>query len=415
MTSPIAISIEGISKKFSLPHERRFTLKEHAVNIFRRNTYEEFYALRNVSLQIKKGEFLGVIGRNGSGKSTLLKILAGIYEPSVGHVHRSGDISPFLELGIGFNPELTARENVYMNGIVLGLNRKEIDQRLPSIIEFSELDRFMDQKLKNFSSGMQVRLAFSVAIQVPAEILLVDEVLAVGDADFQQKCTNIFRDFKKQKRTIVFVTHGLGQVEEFCDRAILMEQGEILAEGVPANVIGAYQLLSAGHSLRSIKEQAEKKEVVQEIVQKKSTRWGTGDLLIDHVIFLNKDGVETDMFKTGDTMRIRIHYAARKRMDRPVLGIAFNRQDGLHLSGPNTKTSNFFIESLEGKGTMDFVVKEMPFLAGQYDFTVAFYDWDCTTPYDHLEKAYHFTVLQNEKNQYGCIKLNLEWEEPVPL
>tara|TARA_Y100000310_G_scaffold145984_1_gene145364 strand:- start:4029 stop:4742 length:714 start_codon:yes stop_codon:yes gene_type:complete len=234
------IKLDNITKIFHIPHEKRDTLKDNVVDMFRRVSYEPLYALQNIYFDIMPGEFIGIIGPNGCGKTTLLKIIAGILIPSQGKVTTKGKISPFLELGVGFDPNLTARENVYQNGIILGLSHKEITKKFLQIIDFSELERFVDTRLKDFSSGMQVRLAFAVAIQVNADILLMDEVLAVGDAKFQNKCFKVFDDFKKQGKTIILVTHDMGAVEKHCKRAIYLDNGRIKSDGDPKKVVEQY-------------------------------------------------------------------------------------------------------------------------------------------------------------------------------
>jgi ABC-type polysaccharide/polyol phosphate transport system ATPase subunit len=235
-----AIEVNDVSKSFLLPHHRRTTVKEYFLHPFQRSTYEHQVALRDVSVSVKHGEFFGILGPNGSGKSTLMKIIARIYREDSGVVSVNGPLSPFIELGVGFNPELTARDNVRINGTLLGLSRSELSEKFDSIIGFAGLDRFVDQKLKNFSSGMQVRLAYSIAIQVPFEILLLDEVLAVGDAEFQEKCFATFHQFRAAGRTIVLVTHNLNIVADFADRAMLLLGGEVAALGDPDEVIAAY-------------------------------------------------------------------------------------------------------------------------------------------------------------------------------
>jgi ABC-type polysaccharide/polyol phosphate transport system ATPase subunit len=235
-----AISVQHVSKKFVIPHEKIDTLKGAFVNILNRTTFESFFALNDVSFDVKKGEFFGIIGRNGSGKSTLLKILAGVYTADSGKVYANGLISPFLELGIGFNPELSGRDNVYLNATVLGLSEREITQKFDSIVAFSELQRFIDQKIKNYSSGMQVRLAFSVAIHANREILLLDEVLAVGDAAFQAKCLAEFSRMKREGRTIILVTHDINTMQKFCERALYLEEGKIVAVGPAGEVAAEY-------------------------------------------------------------------------------------------------------------------------------------------------------------------------------
>ena len=244
--APAAVTVEGLSKRFVLPHQHYSTLKERALHPFRSRSYDTLHAVDDVTVDIGQGEFFGIVGRNGSGKSTLLKCLAGIYETDAGRCTVRGRLSPFIELGVGFNPDLTARDNVIINAIMLGLTRKEARARFDEIIAFAELEEFLDLKLKNYSSGMSVRLAFSVAIQVDADVLLVDEVLAVGDAAFQQKCFEQFHRLKDSGRTIVFVTHDMSAVERFCDRAMLLERGRVLSIDQPHVIARAYNELNFG-------------------------------------------------------------------------------------------------------------------------------------------------------------------------
>jgi len=241
-----AITVADVSKTFRLPRQRYSTLKERTLHPFRSREMDELRALDDVSLTVEQGEFFGIVGRNGSGKSTLLKCLAGIYEADAGTIEVEGVLSPFIELGVGFNAELTARDNVLINAILLGLTRREARARFDRIIAFAELEEFVDLKLKNYSSGMHVRLAFSVATQADADVLLIDEVLAVGDAAFQQKCFAQFSRLKEQGCTIVLVTHDMGAVERFCDRAMLIERGEVLEIGDPHHVARAYNEINFG-------------------------------------------------------------------------------------------------------------------------------------------------------------------------
>lgn len=242
MKNDIAIKVDHVSKTFRLPHNKQNTFKGALVNLIGKGdrTYETQHVLRDVSFEIKKGEFFGIVGRNGSGKSTLLKMLAGIYTPTKGTVTVNGSLTPFIELGVGFNPELTGQENVYMNGALLGFSNKEMDAMYGDVVSFAELERFMDQKLKNYSSGMQVRLAFSIAIRARSDILVLDEVLAVGDAAFQQKCNDYFEQLREDKQTVVLVTHDMSAVTRFCSRAMLIEGGDIRIIGDPGQVADMY-------------------------------------------------------------------------------------------------------------------------------------------------------------------------------
>jgi ABC-type polysaccharide/polyol phosphate transport system ATPase subunit len=244
-----ALAAQELHKRFRIPEERRHTLKERALHPLRRTRHEELHALKNISFAVEPGEFFGIVGRNGSGKSTLLKCLAGIYRADSGRIWCNGRMSTFIELGVGFNPDLVAYDNVALNGIMLGLSPREARARYKQVIEFAELEEFEDLKLKNYSSGMHVRLAFSVAIQVDADILLIDEVLAVGDAAFQQKCFDVFNRMREEGRTIVFVTHDMGAVTRFCHRAMLLERGEIVSIGDPRDVADRYLEIAFGREV----------------------------------------------------------------------------------------------------------------------------------------------------------------------
>ncbi|HET8821484.1 MAG TPA: ABC transporter ATP-binding protein [Thermoleophilaceae bacterium] len=247
-SAPPAVAVDGAGKTFRLPHQRYSTLKERALHPFASRTFDELHALEDVTFEVPEGEFFGIVGRNGSGKSTLLKCLAGIYAVDHGTVEVNGRLSPFIELGVGFNPELSARDNVVINAIMLGLSRKEARARFDEIIEFAELEEFVDLKLKNYSSGMSVRLGFSVAVQVDAEVLLVDEVLAVGDASFQQKCFEQFDRMKAAGRTILYVTHDMASVERFCDRGLVLERGRVVDMGPPEQITRTYSELNFGQA-----------------------------------------------------------------------------------------------------------------------------------------------------------------------
>jgi len=248
-SAPPAVVVDHVDKAFKLPHQQYHTLKERALHPFRKDTHDVLQAVDDVTFEVEEGEFFGIVGRNGSGKSTLLKCLAGIYDIDAGDLHVRGRLSPFIELGVGFNMDLTARDNVIINAIMLGLTRQQARERFDEIIAFAELEDFLDLKLKNYSSGMTVRLAFSVAIQVDAEVLLIDEVLAVGDAAFQQKCFAEFHRLKDEGRTILFVTHDMAAVERFCDRAMLIEKGRLVDIGEPAAIARRYNELNFGRSV----------------------------------------------------------------------------------------------------------------------------------------------------------------------
>jgi ABC-type polysaccharide/polyol phosphate transport system ATPase subunit len=444
-TSQIAISVKNVYKQFTIPHEKTDTLKGAFINLFRKNTYEKFFALKDVSFEVKKGEFFGILGRNGSGKSTLLKILAGVYTANKGSVHINGLISPFLELGIGFNPELSGRDNIYLNATVLGLCEKEIDAKFDSIVAFSELDRFIDQKVKNYSSGMQVRLAFSVAIHANREILLMDEVLAVGDSNFQSKCLREFARYKEMGKTVILVTHDIGTVQRYCDRAMLLRNGEVVKIGSAEEVGNEYIYQNMSDEEKRIKKEQEdaraktNKDMVQaekdaekmkgkaldeeknkleeerrrqaEEQKKQEEERKNKVAEITNVEFLDKDGKVKNVFETGEDIVARIHYLARQKVEKPVFGVAIYKEEGIHVSGPNTKDSGFIIDSIEGKGHIDFYMCSNRFFTGRILFTAAIYNWECITPFDFKDKAYSFGIISKEKNQNGSVKLDISWKK----
>lgn len=257
----IAIKVSNVSKSFKLPHEKNTSVKGALIGLFRtKRTYEKQEVLKDINFEIKKGEFFGIVGRNGSGKSTLLKLLAGIYTPDKGSIQINGKLTPFIELGVGFNPELTGRENVFLNGALLGFSRKEMEAMYDEIVEFAELEKFMDQKLKNYSSGMQVRLAFSIAIQANTDVLLLDEVLAVGDEAFQRKCFQYFSKLKKAKKTVILVTHSMDSVQQFCTRAMLIDKGHKSITGSPLKISQIYRELNSNDGVTVNKPNKTKKE-----------------------------------------------------------------------------------------------------------------------------------------------------------
>lgn len=329
-----AISISGVSKNFRLPHQKSTTVKSMFAGLLAGKNGQEItaqHALQDISFEVKKGEFFGIVGRNGSGKSTLLKILAGIYQPTTGHVKRTGRLVPFIELGVGFNPELTGRENVYLNGALLGFSEVEVADMYDDVVEFAELERFMDQQLKNYSSGMQVRLAFSMAIRAQADILLIDEVLAVGDADFQRKCFDYFNQLKKKGATVVFVSHDMEAVRKYCDRALLIENSRILMAGKTNDVAEAY--------LRLFTETNSEEKADDGKVQK-GNRWGDGsavtkDLTIkitDELIVINQV-IEV----TGSILN-------------PIIGFRIRNDNGVEMTGTNTLIERVDTSHIKNKG-----------------------------------------------------------------
>ncbi|MDD4351693.1 MAG: ABC transporter ATP-binding protein [Candidatus Gracilibacteria bacterium] len=357
--SKTVIKVSSLSKSFVIPRQKIESVRGALFNLGRKKEFDRFDALKNVSFEVKQGEFLGIIGNNGSGKSTLLKILAGIYAADAGKVQVDGKISPFLELGVGFNPELTARENIYLNGVVLGLSRKQVKERFAEIIRFSELERFVDTKLKNYSSGMYVRLAFSVAIQVEANILLMDEVLAVGDVNFQAKCFEVFRKLKRDGKTIVFVSHSMSNVQEFCDRVILLDKGEKLLEGGPYKVINKYEELS-----RQSEEKRRKSEPVKVEIKKKLS--GRKKPSIEKIEVLNAENKRQSVFERGEKMIVRIHYKNPSLEKILNFGCAFfDAASEAQICGNNTFFDKYNIKP-QKEAYVDLVFEKLGLNKGEF-------------------------------------------------
>jgi ABC-type polysaccharide/polyol phosphate transport system ATPase subunit len=321
----IALSAEGVWKTFRLPHDRPSTFKQRILHPRRSRAATRLHALRDVSCQVAVGEFFGIIGRNGSGKSTMLKCLAGIYAVDQGHISVAGAVSPFIELGVGFNPELTARDNVVVNAALLGMSKRDALARFPEIIRFAELEDFVDLKLKNYSSGMQVRLGFSSAIQADADIYLVDEVLAVGDARFQEKCFDTFRRMKREGRTVIYVTHDLTTVERFCDRAMLLERGEVVSVGEPRDVVWTYRQLDL-----------ERERGGGGRVLGPSERWGDGAAEVAEAWFEDSTGERARVLPQGERVRYRALIRFNRPMENPIFGVIVKSERGEHVFVTNT-------------------------------------------------------------------------------
>jgi ABC-type polysaccharide/polyol phosphate transport system ATPase subunit len=328
-----AIVVDGVSKVFTRPHHREHTLKERALHPFRRSSVDSFDALDDVSFSVRKGEFFGIVGRNGSGKSTLLKLMAGIYKPTGGQIWVLGRMSAFIELGVGFNPDLAARDNVYLNAMMLGLSQAEARERYERVIDFAELREFEDLKLKNYSSGMHVRLAFSVMIEVDADVLLIDEVLAVGDAAFQQKCFDEFNRLRDEGRTIVLVTHDMSAVRRFCHRAMLLERGKVTVLGQPERVGADY--LDMNFAARAEQPAARLDADPDE------ERHGDGRALITECWLENAAGEPLgENVPLGTEMVVKAVIEFHAEMEHPSVGVAVEAEDRRMVFGANTIWGN---------------------------------------------------------------------------
>jgi ABC-2 type transport system ATP-binding protein len=383
MDNDVAIRVNHVSKTFRLPHEKNSSVKSAVINFYRHNrTYEKQQALKDVSFEVKKGEFFGIVGRNGGGKSTLLKLLAGIYTPSQGSVDVNGKLTPFIELGVGFNPELTGRENVFLNGALLGFNRKEMQRMYKNIVEFAELERFMDQKLKNYSSGMQVRLAFSIAIRAKSDILILDEVLAVGDEEFQNKCLSVFEDLKAKKQTIILVTHDMASVKRFCDRAIVIKEGSLVFEGSAYEAATEYTKLNFPEAAIDNNTDSHK--------------------LSGRIVKVNGESVKAaGILKYGDTITLRVEWEKNPKIKN--VGIALFTRAGEYVFGTNTD-----IEKQQIHGTSLEYDLKLDVGNGDYNVQIGAFGKNDTEKIYYQEKAASFKVSSNVEWQ-GVTHLKHEW------
>lgn len=354
-TSQIALKVNNLHKSFRLPYENQNSIKGKLIN-FRRHGYETQKVLKGVSFEVNEGDFFGIVGRNGSGKSTLLKLLAGIYTPNKGSVEVNGKLTPFIELGVGFNPELSGRDNVFLNGALLGFTRAEMEEKYDDIVAFAELERFMDQKLKNYSSGMQVRLAFSIAIRSDADILVLDEVLAVGDEAFQQKCFQYFADLKRDKKTVILVTHDMASVQRFCNRAMMIENGEIVMIGSPAHVAGKYTLSNiAENSHKSANDKNPKSENVN----------------IDKVVIKNGNK-KTNIFSNKDNITAEVYYTV-KESETFSIGMSIRTQDDNLLAGIGSQGDIRLSKFEPGSYKSICTIPAKVLMKGQYSLNFSFW------------------------------------------
>jgi ABC-type polysaccharide/polyol phosphate transport system ATPase subunit len=396
-----AVEFEHVSKCFRMEPERPRSLQERFVHTLRRKprTIDEVWVLRDVGFMLPAGSSLGVVGQNGAGKSSLLKLCARVIDPTSGVVRTHGRVSALLELGVGFHPDLTGRENVFLYGSLVGIPRKTMQQRFDEIVAFSEIERFIDVPVKAYSSGMYLRLAFAVAIYAETDILLIDEVFAVGDASFQQKCIERIRILQDTGVTVLFVSHNADMVRHLCRQALWIEDGRMVAFDETDNVVTAYMEQIAFTRARDDQ-------------QKDIHRWGSREVEVTRVEFLDRAGQAVQRFRTGEAFTARLHYQATHRVEQPVFGVAIHRDDDTHVNGPNTQFANFPISAVEGTGSVDYCVAELNLLPGAYEFTAAVYDHDGRHPFDHQHRLHPFWVEPNStvKEQYGTFYLPSTWQ-----
>jgi ABC-2 type transport system ATP-binding protein len=376
------------------------------VLFWKRNKYENRTVLDNISFSVKKGEAVGLIGKNGCGKSTTLKLLTKIIYPNGGNIEMNGRVSSLIELGAGFHPDMSGRENIYTNAAIFGLNKKEIDARLDDIIAFSELQEFIDNPVRTYSSGMYMRLAFSVAINVDADILLIDEILAVGDANFQAKCFNKLREIKASGTTIVIVSHSLGQIEQICDRSIWIKDGHIEMEGTPKDVHLEY-LDYMNHERM---DQAEKERIREETkaAKERIKRYGDKRAQFTEIKMLNSAGEEVKTFRTGESITLDLNYHVNEKITDGVFGFGIFRADGLWCYGTNTRIDRFSNFNIEKDGHYTVTLDDIMLIPSEYwvDITI---EWGEGNPVDYYKEAMKFEVVSNVSD-VGVLRMPHEWK-----
>ena len=393
----IAVSVDDVWKSFRLYHERNQYLKAAMIR-GRRARFEEFWALKGVSFDVRYGETFGIIGSNGSGKSTMLKCLAGILFPEKGSVTSHGRLAALLELGAGFHPELTGVENIYLNGAILGMSKKEIGRRFDDIVSFAGLEQFIDTPVKNYSSGMTIRLGFAIAANVEPEILLIDEVLSVGDESFQRRCMEKIEQFRKEGRTIIFVSHGLAQVEQLCERAAWIEYGELKMVGNAVEVVQSYT--GSSHDAR-----VEPDEI--------GARWGSGEVQITSVTLLDQQRNAVQVVESGKPASIRIEYTAHTLVQDIVIGVSVHHLHGQLMVGTNTRRRGVTIDRVQGSSSIEFRVDHFPLLEGVYDLTANITDSTEVHPYDFWDKRVRFEVDQSGIYDFGSVVTDGSWVTDV--
>ena len=406
-----AITVRDVSKRFRLYTDKPTDLKQMVTRLSRAR-YEEFWALRDISLEVPKGESFGLVGHNGSGKSTLLRLMARIHQPTSGKVTTEGRVSALLELGAGFHPELSGRENIYLNGAILGLRKRDLDAVFDEIVEFAGLQTFIDSPVKVYSSGMYVRLGFAVAVHVDPSILMVDEVIAVGDEEFQRRCMDHLFKLRREGVTIVLVSHGLSVLQNLCDRLALLDHGVLQAIGDPADVVRRYL-----KRVDDVEEHRRAVEVGADVVDFiRAPGEASGEIKITRFEVLGPDGEEVVMPETGSSVTFRVHYDAREPIDDPRFGIAFHAENGVLIAARSTETDRIRTGRVEGTGYVDLRVDDLQFSPSVLLISLGITDDHESHTYDHLYHAYELRVRQgpDDPEDSGLVRLRGAWSSPVP-
>jgi len=403
-----AIILNDVYKKFRMYYGKSHTLKERVI-LRNRNPYEERWVLKGIDLRIREGEVVGLVGENGSGKSTLLKLMTRILYPDKGEIHVNGRVSSLIELGAGFHPDMTGRENIYTNASIFGLSRNEINKRIDNIIDFSELGYYIDNPVRYYSSGMYMRLAFSVAINVDADILLIDEILSVGDQNFQRKCISKLQEICKSGTTIVIVSHSLGQIEKLCSRSIWIDDGKIRMDGAPRDVHLYYQdflgkkIIEARRMAESEKESAQQDQ--NNVAVSRNT---SREAWVESVEMINRNGEVMSVFETGDKVTIRIRYSAVEPGLKAIVSVGVVREDGVHCFSTNTAIAKMHDLTLMKNGTIDFVIDNMNLLNGYYFLDVALSYPDGNRLYDYVSNASTFQMISPDGST-GLMRMEGHW------
>jgi ABC-2 type transport system ATP-binding protein/lipopolysaccharide transport system ATP-binding protein len=404
-----AIVVSDVSKRFRLYKEKPSSLKERVTRL-KGAVYEEYWALKGVSFEVPRGSTFGLIGHNGSGKSTMLRLMAGIHRPTSGKIHVDGRVSALLELGAGFHPDLTGRENVYLNGSILGLNRKAINAKLDEIVEFAGLGEFIDTPVKVYSSGMFVRLGFSVAVHVDPDILIIDEVIAVGDEDFQRRCFDHIYKLRSAGSTIVMVTHSLNLVQQMCDSAAWLDHGELKALGSAPDVVHHYldqvnvveaQRLEDGAVAAAAGAVHVEKYAPHEMIT------------IEEVEFLDRDGQPTKVATPTEPLTVRMHWRSKEPIEEPLFSFAIENEAGVYVANPGMRPSTDPRKELVGTGYVDYRIDELVLGPGQYTFSVAAHDHSGTTVLDKRERFLTLRVQPGAFIVNGLVEMMGEWIPPV--
>lgn len=398
-----AIRLEKVSKRFAFTPDAPQSVLETLIAFTRRRPKSQgLWAVRDVSFEVQAGQCVGIIGRNGSGKSTLLKLISRILQPTSGEIMVRGRVSALLELGAGFHQDLTGRENIFLNASVLGLTREETEQLYEDIVAFSELEPFIDMPVKHYSSGMYMRLGFSVAIHVLPDVLIVDEILAVGDQSFQTKCIDRIMELKRAGVTILFISHDADTIADLCSEVIWMDDGRVRLAGPTERVLAEYR----DHINARVGGQ-----LAVENDERGFRRWGTRQIEITGVRLLDGAGEETTLFQTGDSLCVEIAYLAHEPIREPEFGLALYRSDGLHINGPNTRTGGLELGVVEGTGVVRYFIDRLPFLPGRYQLTAAIHDSFAPIAYDFHEEAYAFRIIEGGcPEKEGLMTLDATWE-----